>query len=124
MIKIDNGQRTIEISANGEIRHWSYDVLLIKLLAEKLEGEHAMRTKVENKEVLLPPTDGFLAGFAVALQERGFEGCTIDAAFRVYNIVNAQFRAMYGKLAEQIAEEIAQKPPSLIARLLRKITGA
>lgn len=98
--KLNTGREFFEIIVNGTSSRWEYDVVEIKLLAEDLERSCLMRK--EDSDEVQRPTPAFLAGFAHALAERGCTGCTMDAAFRVYNVVNTQFAAMSRELEAQI----------------------
>ena len=100
--KLSTGREYFEIVTNGTATRWEYDVVEIKLLAEDAERACGMRSEDSNR--VSRPTSEFLSGFAQLLQQRGCTGCTSDAAFRVYNVVNTQFAIMTQELASQITE--------------------
>ncbi len=98
--KLSTGREFFEIVINGNATRWEYDVVEIKLLAEDMERACGMRT--DDSPKVSRPTGEFLSGFSQLLQQRGCTGCTSDAAYRVYNVVNTQFAVMTQELASQI----------------------
>ena len=106
-IKLSNGRRKFEVSfPDGETVLWEYDVVDIKLLAESLERRHGLRR--DGVEEISPTTPEFLADLARALDAKGIKGCTTDAAYYVYGIVNAQFSKIAGQLQNQVDEVMRQ----------------
>ena len=98
--KLSSGREFFEIIVDGNASRWEYDVVEIKLLAEEVERDCGMR--IDDKPEVSRPTPEFLAGFAALLSQRGCTGCTSDAAYRVYNVVNTQFAVMTRELNSQI----------------------
>lgn len=97
---LDTGKRSFEIVVDGKPELWDYDVLEIKLLIETLERAAGMR--VDDSPNVKSPTIEFLQSLAGELDQRGCKGCTPTAAFRVYNVVNTQFMAMYDDVRETV----------------------
>lgn len=98
--KLSTGREYFEIVVDGIATKWEYDVTEIKLIAEDLERASGMRA--EDSADVSRPTPEFLRAFAEAMARMGCTGCTIDAAFRIYNVVNAKFVAMFRELQDQI----------------------
>ena len=98
--KLSTGREFFEIVVDGKVSRWEYDVVEIKLLAEDMERACGMRA--DDSPNVSRPTGEFLSGFAQLLSQRGCTGCTSDAAYRVYNVVNTQFAMMTQELASQI----------------------
>lgn len=98
--KLSSGREFFEIIVDGKASRWEYDVVELKLLAEDLERACGMRSA--DSANVSRPTSEFLSGFASSLTQRGCIGCTSDAAYRVYNVVNTQFAIMSQELASQI----------------------
>lgn len=99
--KLSAGREFFEIVRNGVASKWEYDVVDIKLIAEECERACGMRQGDSDK--VSRPTAAFLSILATSLQERGCVGCTSDAAFRVYNVVNTQFAIIARDLEAQVA---------------------
>ena len=98
--KLSTGREFFEIVVDGIATRWEYDVTELKLIAEDLERACGMR-KDDSPDVSRP-TPEFLRAFAEAMDRMGCSGCTIDAAFRIYNVTNAKFVAMFRELQDQI----------------------
>lgn len=92
VLKLDSGRRAFEVTTPDGTVRWEYDIVTVKLCSESLEKKHALRK--EGSDKLAPATAEFLQDLAVELEKLGLVGCTTDAAFRVHQIVNAQFIAM------------------------------
>lgn len=101
-IRIDTGRRKFEISRNGETKLWEYDILELKLLFEELEAKHGLRNE---KNEVLNPTGAFLHELASRLQVLHLDYCTLDVAFRIYNVVNTQFRVLYASISVQVSSQ-------------------
>jgi hypothetical protein len=98
-LQLNTDRKAFEIKRGGETTKWEYDVLELKLTAENLEREHGMR----HGDKVKPPTIEFLRQFASILNDEfGLVGCSSDIAFRVYNVVNAQFVELQDDLELQL----------------------
>jgi hypothetical protein len=97
-IRIDTGKRKFEVTSNGETKLWEYDILAVKLMFEDVEKKHGLR---KGNDVGAPTVE-CLSDIATGLQSLGLDGCSLDAAFRVYNVVNTQFRVLYASISEQV----------------------
>lgn len=97
---LSTGRKSIAVERGDESIQFEYDVVEMKLLAEELELRHGMRKTDSNK--VDGPTVQFLREYASALSQLGIEGCTVDAAFRFYNLIGTQFVLMTAHLDQQI----------------------
>lgn len=100
-IEIDATRPSFRITEGGVERTWEYDVLTLKLEAERLEQEHGLARKGEKT---LPPTKEMISEFAKFLEEQGIGKCSIDLAFRVHSLITVQFNQIARSVAEQVAE--------------------
>lgn len=89
----------LELVRNGQTTRWEYDVLTLKIEAERLEAVHGLRERGSVKK----PSVEFLADFAKFLVDQGLAECSIDTSMRIYSLVTVQFRQMSQSLTDQIA---------------------
>lgn len=100
MLKLNADQPKLEFQMpDGTKQVWEFDVVELKLEAERLEAKH----NLIDGEKLRPPTTAFLADFCEALKEKGMPVCTFTLALRVYSLVAVQFSQLSRSLAEQLA---------------------
>lgn len=107
MLKLSAGREAFEIERNGITSRWEYDVLEVKLIAEDLERSHGMRVmndKGEPTAMVNRPTLPFLKDLSERLSLLGCDGCTTDAAFKIYNVVNIQFARLSADLEQQVTK--------------------
>jgi hypothetical protein len=107
MLKLSTGREAFEIEHNGHVTRWEYDVLEVKLLAEDLERQFEMRVlddKGELTDLVKRPTAPFCDALADRLQALGCSGCTCDAAYKIYNVVNIQFARITADLQQQVTK--------------------
>lgn len=97
-IKLNPGRESFIVMRDGLESRWEYDVVEIKLLSEELERSHGLREGNQVKS----PTITFLQAFANLLSAKGLEGCNTDVAFKVFNVVNAQFVKISNDLSAQV----------------------
>ena len=108
MLTLDNGRRSFEIGKpDGSTYQWEYDIVSVKLEIEALEKKHGLR--VDNSDELKATTDSFLKDLAAALEKRGIESCTTDAAYYVYSIVNTQFIQLQAQLQAQVDQILNER---------------
>lgn len=100
MLQLNADQPKLEFQMpDGSTHVWVYDVVEIKLEAERLEAKHNL---VEGDK-LKPPTAAFLADFCEALKNKGMPVYTTTLALRVYSLVTVQFTQLSRSLAQQLA---------------------
>ncbi len=99
-LKLTTGRKSIEFDHHGETAKFEYDIVEMKLLAEELEIRHGLRR--DGTEKVGAPTVPFLRDWAESLNHLGITGCTVDAGFRFYNLIQTQFFRMTEELETQI----------------------
>ena len=99
-LTINADRYALDIVRNGQSEPWEYDVLTLKLEAERLETLY----KLKEEKRVNPPTAEFLIDFAAFLVLQGLNGCSIDTAFRVYSLVTVQFSQLSQDIAKQVIE--------------------
>ncbi len=88
------------VRADGTQFNWQYDVVTIKLLIERLEVQHGVRTP----EGVTGPTNELLDDLATKL----FEGCTRAVAYSIYYLVYEQFAELNRDL-KAVLDQISSK---------------
>ena len=88
-IQLQRGELRFELP--GGDKHWSGDVVTLKLLIEDLEKAYQK----------LPAAE-FLPQLAAILQQRGLEGCTATMAHQIWVSVRREFAAMERELTKQL----------------------
>ena len=107
MLKLTTAREAFEIERLGQATRWEYDVLEVKLLSEELERQHGLRVlneKGEPTDKVSRPNLPFLTALAEQLRELGCDGCTADAAYKIYNVVNTQFARIVADLEQQVTK--------------------
>lgn len=99
-LTINADRYSLDIVRSGQSVPWEYDVLTLKLEADRLEKLHKLR----DEKTVKAPTAEFLIDFATFLILQGLDGCSIDTAFRVYSLVTVQFSQIARGIAVQVAE--------------------
>lgn len=99
-ITIKADRPALDIVRGESTTRWEYDVLTLKLEAERLEGVHGLK----DGDRIKPPTVEFLTDFKAFLESNGLPDCSIDLSLRVYSLVTVQFRQMALSIAKQVAE--------------------
>ena len=93
-ITLNCDRPALETIRDGKVARWEYDVVELQLLFEELSRSHPSDG---------PPTAGFLAAAAEALESQGLDDCTPELALRVHSVVKVQFRRLAADLARQLA---------------------
>lgn len=99
-LKLDTGRKSIVIDRAGDVSSFEYDIVEMKLLSEEMELKHGLRS--ESSDKVGTPTIPFLREYAQALTHLGMRDCSVDAAFRFYNLIGTQFVLMTAQLDQQI----------------------
>lgn len=99
-ITIKADRPALDIVRGESTTRWEYDVLTLKLEAERLESVHGLADGGRVKS----PTLAFLTDFQKFLESNGLTDCSIDLSHRVYSLVTVQFRQMALSIAKQVAE--------------------
>jgi hypothetical protein len=94
MFVIKTDRPAVEITHNGEVTKWEYDIVVLKLEMDRI-AEKSKRKQ---------PEAGDLQEFADFLAGLGMPHASPDVALRMWSLVTVQF----SKLATSIAEQVQQ----------------
>lgn len=100
-LTINADRPALEVIKNGQTTRWEYDVVLLKLEADRIESKYELLGPDNRLEPLTPAA---IVEFRDYLRTQGLEDCDADLAFRVYHLIRVQFAQLVHGLVAQVGK--------------------